>query len=131
MKGNKPTKKIRTYGILVSIGICILGITVISNILPVYFPDFYEIKDSMSIISLGVIPATLVLLYGSKFLAVEKSKFLMISKIIGTVFLITGFLLLGPIFGIVGLASIFVLSYIIEAIIILTVYHFKFKSFLK
>ncbi len=128
---NKPTKKIRTYGILISIGICILGITVISNILPVYFPDFYEIKDSMSIISLGVIPATLVLLYGSKFLAVEKSKFLMISKIIGTVFLITGFLLLGPIFGIVGLASIFVLSYIIEAIIILTVYHFKFKSFLK
>ena len=65
--------------------------------------------------SIAIIPATISLLYTSKFLGLEKSKFVLISKIVATSILIVGFIILGPIFGIVGLASVFVFTSTFEA----------------
>jgi hypothetical protein len=45
----------------------------------------------------------------------EKSKFVLIAEIISTSVLIVGFIILGPIFGVMGLASVFVLSITLEA----------------
>ena len=41
--------------------------------------------------------------------------FLLIDKIIGTSLLFIGFIILGPIFGIIGLASVFVLTIVFDA----------------
>ena len=57
----------------------------------------------------------LSLIYTSKLLGLEKSKFVLIDKIIGTSLLFIGFIILGPIFGIIGLASVFVLTIVFDA----------------
>ncbi|KFM18494.1 hypothetical protein AAA799D07_00624, partial [Marine Group I thaumarchaeote SCGC AAA799-D07] len=44
-----------------------------------------------------------------------KSKFVLTAEIISASTLIAGFIILGPIFGIMGLASVFVLSVTLEA----------------
>ena len=118
----KDTAKIRTAGTLLSVGICIIGIFVLSDILLIAFPEFSEIKDAISIMSFAVIPATVALLFRSKLLAIEKNKYLLVSKIIGTSTLVIGFIIFGPIYGIIGLSLVFVFSHIIEASIIVTIF---------
>ena len=118
----KETAKIRTAGILLSIGICIIGIFVLSDILLIAFPEFSEIKDAIGIMSFAVIPATVALLFRSKLLAIEKNKYLLVSKILGTSTLIIGFIIFGPIYGIIGLSLVFVFSHIIEASIIVIIF---------
>ena len=60
--------------------------------------------------SIVIIPATIGLLFESKFLALEKSRYVIISKILGLGVIITGFIILGTAFGIVGLSISLVLS---------------------
>ena len=45
----------------------------------------------------------------------EKSRFLLTSKLISLAIIIIGFILLGPILGIIGLAIIFVVAITVEA----------------
>ena len=118
----KETAKIRKAGTLLSVGICMLGVFVLSDILLIAFPEFSEIKDAISIMSFAVIPATIALLFRSKLLAIEKNKYLLVSKIIGTSTLVIGFIIFGPIYGIIGLSPVFVFSHIIEASIIVTIF---------
>ena len=118
----KETAKIRKAGILLSVGICMLGVFVLSDILPITFPEFSEIKNAMGIMSFAVIPATVALLFKSKLLAIEKNKHLLVSRIIGTSTLIIGFIIFGPIYGIIGLSVVFVFSYMIEALIVVIIF---------
>jgi len=48
----------------------------------------------------------------------EKSKFVLIVKLVALATIIIGFILLGPILGIVGLAITFVIAAILQAIIL-------------
>ena len=64
-------------------------------------------------------------IYTSKLLGLEKSKFVLISKIIAISALIIGFIILGPIFGIKGLASVFLLTGIFEACFLFSISKIK------
>ena len=66
--------------------------------------------------SLSVIPGTIALLYESKLLALEKSKFLVISKISATIIIVGGFLTLGIAYEIIGLALTLLFAMIFQAI---------------
>ena len=119
----KETAKIRKAGTLLSVGICIIGIFVLSDILPnVRFLNLVKLKMQWAIMSFAVIPATVALLFRSKLLAIEKNKHLLVSKILGTSTLVIGFIVFGPIYGIIGLSLVFVFSYIIEASIVVIVF---------
>ena len=118
----KETAKIRKAGTLLSVGICMIGIFVLSDVLLNVFPEFSEIKNALSIISFAVIPATVALLFKSKLLAIEKNKHLLVSKILGTSTLVIGFIIFGPTYGIIGLSVIFVFAYMIEASIVVIVF---------
>ena len=98
-----------------SIVIAIFGITILPLIIPELFPKYTGTVDAIQIMSIAIIPAMISLLYTSKFLGLEKSKFILISKIITTSSLIIGFIILGPIFGIIGLASVFLSVSVFEA----------------
>ena len=111
----KPNNKLRQTAVLTSVGIAVLGVVLFPHIIPNFFPKFIETIDAIQIMSIAIIPATISLLYTSKFLGLEKSKFVLISKIIATSILIVGFIILGPIFGIIGLASVFVFTSTFEA----------------
>ena len=110
-----PNNKLKQTAVLLSVAIAGFGIILFPHIIPNFFPKFIEAIEAIQIMSIAIIPAMFSLLYTSKLLGLEKSKFVLISKIIATSSLIIGFIILGPIFGIIGLASVFVSVSIFEA----------------
>ncbi len=119
---NKNLKKI---SLVCSILIAILSFTILPVIIPELFPKYIQTIDAIQIISFAVIPGTIVILYTSKFLASEKSKYVLMSKIFSNIILIIGFITLGPIFGIVGLSTILLIVISIEAIFLFLINKFK------
>ena len=105
-------------GVLVVLGIIVIilgiifGIIFLPKIIPTFFPKFIEVIVAVQIISFVIVPRTVSLLYESKFLALEKSKFVTVSKTTAAGISVIGFLILGPIYGIVGLAISLVVAYI-------------------
>ncbi len=115
------THRLRIYTIGLSICLTILGIILAPTIIPVFFPNFIQVIEAIQIISFIVIPRTISLLYESRFLAMEKSRYIVIAKISSLCIIIVGFITLGPIYGIIGLsicvvfASCFSASYLFIA----------------
>ena len=112
----EPNKKIRQIALVISIIITILGVTILPNVIDWLFPKFIDAKDAIQIMSLGVVPGTISILYGSKFLGMEKSKIVMIPKLVSLGVVIGGFLYFGPIYGTVGLAWVIVTALTWESI---------------
>ena len=112
----ESTKKIRKIALILSIIIAVLGVTILPNVIDWIFPKFIDAKDAIQIMSIGVIPGTISILYGSKFLAMEKSKIVMIPKLMSLGVVIGGFLYFGPIYGTIGLAWVIVTALIQESI---------------
>ena len=110
-----PNNKLKQTAVLLSVAIAVFGVILFPHIILNFFPKFIEAIEAIQIMSIAIIPAMFSLLYTSKLLGLEKSKFVLISKIIATSSLIIGFIILGPIFGIIGLASVFVSVSIFEA----------------
>jgi len=112
----ESNKKIRQIALVISIIIAILGITILPNVIDWLFPKFIDAKDAIQIMSLGVVPGTVSILYGSRFLGMEKSKIVMIPKLVSLGVVIGGFLYFGPIYGTVGLAWVIVTALTWESI---------------
>jgi len=112
----ESNKKIRQIALVISIIIAILGVTILPNVVDWLFPKYVDAIDAIQIMSLGVVPGTISILYSSKFLGMEKSKFVMITKLVSLGVLIGGFLYFGPIYGVIGLAWIIVTILIWESI---------------
>ena len=112
----EPNKKIRQIALVISIIITILGVTILPNVIDWLFPKFIDAKDAIQIMSIGIVPATIAVLYGSKFLGMGKSKIVMIPKLVSLIVEIGGFLYFGPIYGIIGLAWVIVATLTWEAI---------------
>ena len=104
----ESNRKIRQMALVISIIITILGVTVLPNVIDWLFPKYVDATHAIQIMSLGVVPGTIAILYSSKFLGMEKSKFVMIPKLVSLGVLIGGFLYFGPIYGAIGLAWIIV-----------------------
>ena len=117
--------KLKQTAVLLSVAIAGFGIILFPHIIPNFFPKFIEAVEAIQIMSIAIIPAMFSLLYTSKLLGLEKSKFVLISKIIATSSLIIGFIILGPIFGIIGLASVFVSVSIFEACFLFSISKIK------
>ena len=103
-------KKIRGYTIYSSISASFFGMLVLPLVIPYFFPKFIEAVQPIQIMSLGIIPYTINMLYSSKFLGLEKSKFVFISTMISLVTLTTGTIFLGIHFGTTGIAVSYLLS---------------------
>ena len=112
----KSNKKIRQITLVISIIIAIFGVTILPNVIDWLFPKFIDAKDAIQIMSIGVVPGTIAILYSSKFLGMEKSKIVMIPKLVSLVVEIGGFLYFAPIYGIIGLAWVIVTTVTWEAI---------------
>ena len=112
----KSNKKIRQIALVVSIIIAILGVTILPNVVDWLFPKYVDATDAIQIMSLGVVPGTISILYSSKFLGMEKSKFVMTAKLVSLGVMFGGFLYFGPIYGAIGLAWIIVAIFTWESI---------------
>lgn len=105
-----PHLKLKKITILASIFLAILGILLLPVLLPIFFPKYQEAIHIVQIASVAIVPRTISIMYQSKFLASEKSRYVLI----GTIILITvqiGFIfILSSIFGINGVAGALVLG---------------------
>jgi len=102
--------QIKKLNIFFSVFLAVLGIFVSPILIPIIFPNFIPAIDAIQILSLAVIPATVGQMLVSKLLGNEKSRPILISRILGAVLMILGIIILGPIFGIQGIAYSYLLS---------------------
>ena len=116
---NLDTGNLKKFSILGAVILTAFGIIVLPTIISILFPKFIDATIAIQIMSLGIIPATIAVFYESKLLSLEKGKFPIISKSIGVVVLIFGFLILGPIYGIIGLSVMVVISSLSETVFII------------
>ena len=112
----QSNNKIRKITVIISIIIAILGVTVLPDVIDWLFPKFSDAKDTIQIMSIGVIPGTISILYSSKFLGMEKSRIVLITKLVSVISLSSGVLYFGPIYGTVGLGWIVVIVMTWEAL---------------
>ena len=111
-----------------SIVIAFLGMTLLPLIIPHLFPKFENVIDGIRYASFVVIPITISMLHISKLLGSEKSRFVLISNVISTVIFFVGFMTLGPLFGIVGLVTVLLVSSSIQALIVVIATKFIEKT---
>ena len=118
-------KKLKIIVILISILISFLGYILSPIIIPELFPKYNDVIDAVQIMSINVIIATLTYLYTSKFLGLEKSRYLLIGRILAIVVLVIGMLTLGPTYGIIGLSLAFVANSLVLLIFLYMVNKIK------
>lgn len=104
-------KKLKQILILVSVGLAVVGFIAIPPFIELFFPQYLETVDVTRIISIAIIPATAYLIYHSKFLGMEKSKYVFISSAILVITQIIGIVILGNLYQVQGMALAIVLAY--------------------
>jgi O-antigen/teichoic acid export membrane protein len=109
-------KKIKKITILISIGIAMIGYLFSPIVIPEFFPKYSEAVIAIQIMGFSIIPSAISTMYISELLGLEKSKVVLITKIISLVTIIIGMVILGSMWGMTGLAISFVLSFSVEAI---------------
>lgn len=112
-------KNLKRMAIIFSVVITCFGVIVLPAIIPTLFPEYEKTVDAIRILSLVIIPEMISLIYTSKLLGLEKSKFVLISNIISTAVLIVGMITLGQIFGIFGIVVMVLISTCIQLLILI------------
>ena len=105
-----PTKKVKFWTLVFAIITCVSTITLSPYIIPIFFEKFVDVVIAIQILSISVIPATLTLFFQSKFLGDEKSKNPLIGLLIQVIIAVSGIIILGQIFGIVGIAISYIFA---------------------
>tara|TARA_Y100000996_G_scaffold34951_1_gene24521 strand:+ start:1406 stop:2560 length:1155 start_codon:yes stop_codon:yes gene_type:complete len=105
-----PTTKIKIWTFLFAIVTCITTIILSPILIPLFFEKFTDVVIAIQILSIGVIPATGTLIYQSKFLGQEKSKNPLIGLSIQVAITITGIIILGQTYGMIGITISYVLA---------------------
>ena len=106
----KPNKKLKQLTVISSIGIAILGIVLGPIVIPLFLPQYTEAIAIIQIMSISVIPSTINLMYTSKLLGNEKTKYLLIGSGMYLIILILGIIILGLTYGINGMAVAIIIS---------------------
>ena len=104
------TKKIKSYAIYLSIIISMLGFFILPLIIPFVYPKYLAAIDSIRIISLTVIPATVGQILSSKLLGNEKSRHILQGRILSVGVMVSLLILLGNTYELIGISLAFLLS---------------------
>ena len=110
----KSNKKLKFFAIFISACISICGVVLTPVILPEIFPKYSDAVDAIRIMSLAVIPITLNLIFTSQLLGLEKSKFVLIGRLIALFTTSVLTITLGMSYGMIGLAIAFLLTSIVQ-----------------
>ena len=105
-----PTSRVKLWTFLFAIVTCITTIVLSPHLIPLFFEKFADVVIAIQILSIGVIAGTANLFYLSKFLGLEKSKSPLIGLSIQVAITVLGIVILGQMYGIVGIAISYVLA---------------------
>ena len=124
--------KLKKITIIVSIILAVIGILFSPILIPFFFPQFNEAVEVIQIMSLALIPRTVSMMIMSKFLGIEKSRFVILGAIIFLIVQIPSIIVLGNIFGLNGIAFSVLLAEIAQVSFFLAsnrfLIHFKESS---
>lgn len=112
IKDREFKKKIIIFCSIISIA----GFFLAPEIIPKIFPKYLEASDAIRIMSLAILPSAYAKIQTVRYLTQERSHIIFVGSTIYFVVLLTGIILLGEIWGILGIATSFVLSPIIQVI---------------
>jgi len=112
--GNQ-NKKLKKFVVLFTTLLTIIGVITLPTIITSLFPKYIESIEAIQIMTIGIIPATVNLIYYSKFSALEKSRLILAINAAQLTTLFLGFIILGSIFEMRGIAVSFVLSFTVAA----------------
>ena len=109
---------------LISVALCILAITLSPIVIPVLFPEFTEAVPVIQILSIAIIPFTAATILNSKFLGMEKTKFVLTGSIILVTVQIPSIIGLVALYEINGAAVGILLGNTCQAIYLILSYKF-------
>ena len=110
------SNRLKIIVLFISIIFSLLGIFIAPEIIPVLFPNFSDAVEIIPIISLAVVPNTIVIIYSAKFLGNEKSKFVLIGSIISTLTYLVLLSIFSSVSALVGVSISFVIGSILNAV---------------
>jgi len=110
----RKRNKLRVYGIALSVIITILVFVLAPVILKVFFPNYINSLNSIRILSLGIIPMMIAGTLNSKFLAMKRTRYVLISSVIYQVTQMVLIVILGRQFGIDGISLSVVIAMIFQ-----------------
>lgn len=106
-----PTTKVKLWTVSFAIASCVATLVLSPHIIPIFFPQFSEVVIAVQILSICIIPDTIAnIFYTSKFLGLEKSKNPLIAIAITVMLTALGIIILGPMYGILGVSFSFVIA---------------------
>ena len=112
----KKNKKIKVISILISLLIAIVSVTFIPYGIDTFLPKYEDSIQPMQILSLAIIPLTIISIQESEFLAKENSRVVLFGNVLQSGFYLVAIILLGQVLGLIGLSIGFVMATIIRSI---------------
>lgn len=110
-------RQIKIYSVIGSTVIAIIGIIILPVLIPIFFPKFIIVVDAIQIMCLHIIPASLAVIFESKLLGQLKSRYVLFGRLAGLLVMISGMILLGILYDIIGIAISLVLGSITMCLI--------------
>jgi O-antigen/teichoic acid export membrane protein len=111
--------------IIISIVLAILGIILFPIISPIFFPEFIESIQVIQIMTIAIIPATIITTYNSKFLGNGNSRIVLIGSLIFLGAFLSSIIILGNLYGINGVASAMVIGTSIQTMFLIVISKYK------
>ena len=108
--------KLKKILILVSVLIALSGFFFSPYFIETFFTKFNEAVIPIQIASFSVVPSTISVILFSKILALEKSRFLIIANSVQLCVILIGTIILGVLYGIIGVTIAFILGNTMHAI---------------
>jgi O-antigen/teichoic acid export membrane protein len=106
----QQSNKLTLLGMTTAIIACSAFFFIIPAVVESFFPKFTDSVESSRIIVLGLIPMTLTSILASKFIGREKTKPIVLSSLVYIGLLLSGDIILGTFFGLIGLSVSVVIS---------------------
>lgn len=110
--------QLKKYYLAIATIIAILGFFLAPIVIPELFPKFEPSVEIVPILSLTIIPGSINSIFYSKFLASDKSKFIIISTTLFTALQISLMIILGGAIGIIGIAYAFLIAMSSQTVIL-------------
>ena len=110
-------------GVILSFSFAAIAYFVIPFAINTLFPNFEEGIQAAQITVLGLIPMTFISILNSKFLGRENSKQVLWGFVVRFAIFLVLLIVLGNILGLIGLSLAIVISYSIQTIILVLMYH--------
>lgn len=124
------TRKFKMIMLAISASISIVIVVLAPFFLHLFFPQFKELTNLIPIMGLSILPHSLIVLYVSRFLGVEKSKEVLIGALIHLVIQILGIIILTHFFSATGIALALVIGEIVEAVYLMSKHKSIFNSYI-